>query len=250
MILRLILIQFLLVNFAFGQNVFSIAIIGNDDKTRENDLEQFSLICKDIANNLNYPLKVSQLTGTRFTVKNTRETLQNLKLNSNDIVIVYYSGKGNIEDERKWPQFNFKEEDLPMRDVSAIIKSKKPKLFLIIGDCDQKDYVPDFDFKSMVVLHPAAENQNFKTIFTDFKGRTSIQISSTSVGQGAKRDKRFGSVFLKEFKSAFENETNSETTSPSWNNIREQTIKKVQLATNNSQKPKFSIEVLSDVEDE
>jgi hypothetical protein len=119
----------------------------------------------------------------------------------------------------------------------------------MMGDCDQKEYIPDFDFKSLAVLHPAAENQNFKALFTDFKGRMTVQISSTSVGQAAKRDKKHGSVFLREFKRAFEAETSSEIKTASWNNIREQTIKKVQNLTNNAQKPKFSIEVLADIEE-
>lgn len=250
MILRILFLGLLIFNQSMAQSVYSIAVIGNDDKTREKDFEQFSLICKDIATNLNYPLKVSHLSAARFTIKNTREVLQNLKLNSNDIVLFYYSGKGSIEDERKWPQFHFQNEDLPMRDVAAVIKSKKPKLLLIMGDCDQKDYVPDFDFKSLAVLHPAAENQNFKALFVNFKGRITIQISSTSVGQVARRDKKFGSVFLKEFKSAFEAETSSETRTATWNNIREQTLRKVQTSTNNAQKPKFSIEVTADVEEE
>lgn len=250
MIFRYILLLHLIVVKSFSQNVYSIAVIGNDDKTRLHDLEQFMALSKDIASNLGYQLRVSNLSDSKCTIKNTKETLQGLKPNTNDIVLFYYSGKGSIEDERKWPMFHYPEGDLAMRDVSAIVKSKKPKLLLLIGDCDQKDYIPDVDFKSLAVLHPAAEADNFAVLFKKFKGRTSIQISSTSIGQAAKRDKKFGSVFLKEFKSVFERETTSETKAASWNNIREQTIKKVQMSTNNAQKPKFSIEVTADVDEE
>ncbi|WP_337040306.1 caspase family protein [Emticicia sp. 17c] len=245
-----IIIQLLLVQVSYAQSVYSVALIGTDDKTRLKDAEQFTLLSKDIATNLGFSLKTSQLTGVKFNAKNTKQTLQNINPNPSDIVILYYSGKGTIDEQKIWPVFHYPESDLLMRDAIAILKAKKPKLLLIIGDCDQKEYIPDIDLKSLVVVHPASEKDNFAQLFTAFKGRTTILISSTSVGQVAKRDKTYGSVFLKEFKRTFEEETSSETSNASWNTIREKTLNRVQKATNNLQKPKFTIQVLSDVEDE
>lgn len=233
-----------------AQTVYSITVIGNDDKTRVSDNENFNLVSKDVATNLGLPLKSILLNGSKFTIKNTKETLQRLVIAPTDIVMFYYSGKGSMEEKGVLPQFFFPEGDLPMRDISGILKSKKPKLLLIIGDCDQKDYYPDVNLKSLAVLHPAPENENFKTLFNGFKGRMFVQISSTTPGQTAKRDKKHGSLFLREFKRSFEEETSGETPQASWNHIKENTTKRLQAVTNNTQKPKFMVEVFADVEEE
>ncbi len=244
------LLLLLIANILYAQNMYSIAIIGNDDNTRLKDKENFNLISKDIAVNLGLSQKSITLSDTKFTIKNIKATLQQLVIEANDIVLLYYSGKGSLEEKSVLPQFYFEEGYLPMRDVSGILKSKKPKLLIVIGDCDQKDYFPDVDLKSLAVLHPVAEKENFKALFNKFKGRMFIQISSTSSGQTAKRDKKNGSIFLREFKRSIEEETNGEVQQASWNHIKEVTTSRLQLITNNSQKPKFLIEVFADLDED
>lgn len=95
-----------------------------------------------IAGYIGYEVVEYVYNGSRCTKQNLMSVLNGLNCSSQDIVFFYYSGHGVHPDgarEDKFPQMclntNIESLFVPVRQVEEIIRSKGPRLRVIITDC-------------------------------------------------------------------------------------------------------------------
>lgn len=173
-----------------------------------------------------------------------------------DIVVFYFSGRGEAESDRVWPLMKLRSGDeTPMRDVMEVLRPKKAHLTLVIADCDNQ---PEPVYVSRLIPrpHPPALRESCQQLFlgkTECK-KMFIKIASASVGQRAMRDKNGNSVFLGAFLAALKEQMSEGD--PRWglnrptNTVKSSLMQKVMAHSDGLQKPRFVVDCPAGVDDD
>ncbi len=173
-----------------------------------------------------------------------------------DIVVFYFSGRGEAASDRVWPIMKLKSgEETPMRDVMEILRPRKAHLTLIVADCDN---LPEPVYVSRLIArpHPPAMRESSQKLFlgqAECK-KMFIKIASASVGQRAMRDKNGNSVFLGAFLAALKEQMT--LTDPRWglnrqtNTVKSSLTEKLLNQSNGLQRPRFAIDCPAGVDDD
>lgn len=109
--------------------------IGMSVKINQGNIQEVSQI---IANAIDYKYVEHSLSGLNFNVENVRKTIEEVKINSEDIIILYFSTHGA---KSKWDSNIFPQIDVPDSLLSAYkihknLLGKKPKsVFTMIEAC-------------------------------------------------------------------------------------------------------------------
>lgn len=206
-------------------------------------VSEFSLI----AANLRQKLKNHDLKGNKVNIKDINDTINELKLTKDDIVVFYYSGHGKIisndkgVDERYMTFSN--DEKYRIKDLIALIGDKA--IFkLCIFDCcsDKQPFMPDNSSvgqkRSSLTLDDDLTKYNLRNLFLK-SSYDSVNIYSCKKGYNAYCNIE-GSFFSESFFKALGNELKGSSTS--WGKLEEETTEilnnKAKLR-NTLQKPLF-----------
>ncbi|RIV25425.1 caspase family protein [Fibrisoma montanum] len=251
---RLLTCLFLLISLhGYSQKIHLFFLADPEDSRGVKDRTEMENFWRYVGPYLDYPV-------TTQTAYSRRELLAKLRatpiLAGKDIVVFYFSGRGEAASDRVWPIMKLKSGDeTPSRDVMEIVRPRKAHLTLVIADCDNQPE-PVYVARLIPRPHPPALRESSQKFFlgnAECK-KMFIKIASASVGQRAMRDKNGNSVFLGAFLAAMKEQMAEPD--PRWglnrlaNTVKSSLIDKVITQSNGMQKPRFAVDCPADVDDD
>ena len=202
---------------------------------------------------LDYPVQ-------SHTAANRQSLLADLKnapiVAGKDIVVFYFSGRGEAATDRVWPIMKLRDGDeTPMRDVMEVLRPRKAHLTLVVADCDNQ---PEPVYVSRLIPrpHPPALRETSQKFFlgkAECK-KMFIKIASASAGQRAMRDRNGNSVFLGAFLAAMKEQMSE--SDPRWglnrltNTVKSSLTEKLLAQSDGLQRPRFAIDCPAGVDDD
>lgn len=252
------------VKFANAQKLHKIIFAATDDRKIGSSVKVDNDRANDeidaIAGYIGYEVVDYVYNGNRCTKQNLLTVLNGLNCSPQDIVFFYYSGHGvhpNGRRDVKFPQMclntNIESLFVPARQVEEIIRSKGPRLRIIITDCCNNinssvtvKSIMDGGKGATIVKGSAADN--YRRLFVNARGKvmaTSSKIEQTSgcalftdgSDAGGIYSCFFWNILLKYCEGA---------SAPTWKNIISTTKSEVAKYTKQEQIPDDALDVTGD----
>lgn len=175
------------------------------------DEEKIMQILKTAESGTGLQLKTYYHNRSSFTASAIRETLQNLPVQSRDVVFFYYTGPGFYPDgNSRFPAFKLKETvlqrllgrkpPLSLDEVGDILQQKAARLSVVMADC--RDTVEDLEITVAGTLLDEDVRQVFlKKLFLGSCGL--VKVASAEKGQQVWAKTGEGSGYTEDFSSTF-----------------------------------------------
>lgn len=194
----------------------------------EENLNGMHLELKKIADATGLSLNEIVIKDKKVKRKNLVNAVENLKLNKDDVVLLYCSMHGyrtpSKDQNNPWPNLYFTLEDIgvDLEYLNEIIRNKKPRLFIAMADtCNS--YVPDGMVptleKRMVnrfSTDPALLKENYRRLFLRTSGV--IIMSGSIPGQYSYGVQGVGSFLTLAFMKSLQDAVADEN-EPSWEHL-------------------------------
>ena len=168
--------------------VLTDTFAGNIGYSVESDLRHVYLETNRIAEVTGLKHNEIILSNTELNVKNIYDSINDLKLKSDDIVFLYYSGHGyRTEDSTtQWPNIYITNDNAGMsfEHIVRLIQDKNPRFILAIADCCNNALEGGApEVKSIKALLYVDKHiiAGFKKLFLNQKGV--IIVSGSSIGE-------------------------------------------------------------------
>ena len=250
--------------FVNAQKLHKIIFAATDDKRIGSSVKvDNNRACEEIdaiAGYIGYEVIDYVKNGRDCTKQNLMNVLNGLNCSPQDIVFFYYSGHGahaNAGLEDKFPQMCMNNPAVqslfvPVRQVEDIIRSKNPRLRIIITDCcndiDESGIVSVKSFleeKKGATVVKANVADNYKRLFVNTRGK--VMATSSKLGQtsGCAVDKEghdLGGYYSLFFWSVLAKYC-EEGTAPKWEDIINTTKSAVAQATHQKQIPYDALDI-------
>ncbi len=253
--MKYLLISLLLLSSlnGFAQKIHLFFLVDRADQRGAKDRTEMENFWRYVGPYLDYPI-------TAHTAYSREELLGVLKetpvVVNKDIIVFYFSGRGEAATDRVWPIMKLKNGDeTPMRDVMEIVRPRKAHLTLVIADCDNQ---PEPVYVSRLIPrpHPPTLRESSQSLFLGHAEckKMFVKIASASVGQRAMRDKNGNSVFLGSFLAALKEQMTE--ADPRWglnrltNTVKSSLTEKVMAQSDGLQKPRFAVDCPAGVDDD
>lgn len=170
--------------------------------------------------------------GKRVVIENT---LNQLSVNPDDVVIFYYSGHGaNPGGGDRWPMLGIEGQSTPvpnllkLSSVKKTLQSKNPRFLITMADACNKPMPGSADRGRRQSNQPAG----FKKLFLGYKG--TIIASSSIPYQYSYGDPQNGGLFTQQFLNAL-NQVQA-SPNPNWEAVKKMATKTI--PTNRAEQPK------------
>ncbi len=143
-------------------------------------------------------LKVEKiiLQGTKATKANIKMALQNLQTGNDDVVMVYFSGHGGMQDKKTF-LMTADEKDLWRNELETWLKPKAARLKILITDACSNDIdglsVTRSFGKGNQQTESGAYDQIYKDLFLKYQGF--MHLSASTEGEYAWSNDHFGGFF-------------------------------------------------------
>lgn len=187
-------------------------------------------------NNLSLDLKI--LRASDLNGKNIKAWLDNLKSDSNEVHLFYFTGHGYRTDgtKSKWPILflPFYKQVLESPRITQAMKKKKPRLMIAIYDCCNGKPVQVIEPRSRKgqVLKSLNDYKGFQKLFSKTKGQIVLCGSTPGAySYGTDRGGIFTNAFIIKSLEA------AQLPEPSWNTL----LDNVKVACAKYQVPQFDI---------
>lgn len=153
------------------------------------DCHQVRLFAQEIAKKTNMKLKETVLQDRQVRPKLLFKALENLKFESDDVVLFYFSGHGYrsvAKGKDVWPflYFSVVDRGVDFTKLTKELRNKHPRLLLAIADCCNnvipQDYLPLMATRAFFLapkITTDLEQQNLTRLFVETQG-TFITSSS------------------------------------------------------------------------
>lgn len=237
----------------YAQKIHLFFLADRDDNRGAKDRAEMQNFWRYVGPYLDYPTTIQ-------TAYSRQELLTMLRTSSitpsKDIIVFYFSGRGEAASDRVWPVMKLKNGDeTPSRDVMEVLRPRKAHLTLVIADCDNQPE-PVYVARLIPRPHPPALRESSQQLFlgqAECK-KMFIKIASASFGQRAMRDKNGNSVFLGAFLAAMKEQMTEPD--PRWglnrltNTVKSSLLQKVTAQSNGMQKPRFTVDCPAGVDDD
>lgn len=209
-------------------------IIGvNKEAERKMTVNEMEII-SGILEEYGYYSEITQCYGTYCSKNTLMQVINDLSVQSDDVVFFYYGGHGSHAYNNSndiWPQMCLGERNennwVPAELLKNMILKKGPRLAVIITACCNKEQ-DGVTIKSTVVESESYTTENkinkeaYKKLFLDFSGL--VMMTSSQLGQYSFSNEQ-GGFFCRAFWGAMEYMGEGQI-SPDWNELCE-TVKKV-----------------------
>jgi hypothetical protein len=188
-----------------------------DMQSIQNDLRAFS-------KHTQIPLKERIFLGSGFKKSTVETYLNQLKVDSSDTVIFYFSGHGYRTQEMvsPWPflTFEFYKPGIDLKWVTDTIRKKSPQFSLIMADCCnnfiERGFINETKYIRINLHDQPSHYPGYRQLFLNAKG--CIVLCSSSKGQFS-YGSRLGGLFTQCFMNSLKQE--SHKTTPSWKRLLE-----------------------------
>lgn len=195
---------------------------------------------REIAKAIGIPFEKYIVNGEKFTKENAEQTLANMKVGKNDVVVFYYSGHGFRWSDQtdKYPQLDMRASEytpisdktaLPLSSVFTKITAKGGRLNLVLSDCCNSD-VGRNQVTSQTFMagrsFQGAEIEKLKKLFVNSSGN--LIITGSSPGEYSWCNAN-GGFFTLSFIQALKEEIGyMRTEAPTWDHIAQNAVKSTQ----------------------
>ncbi len=194
-------------------------------------------------------LNLQHYSYTDFTTHKVRESIDNLRVGTNDVIVFYYIGHGYNQNKDAWPTFSFRNGDFWMTDIIVLLKEKAQlehsggaKLLLVVGESCNAIRT---DGNMPTIQQGPPDADKYKKLFTDFKGKKTIIMSSSEQGQQSWSSLSRGTYHGIAFRTAFREHTNVSSSNPGWNEILKETQRRTMQISGQEQKSQYKIIISS-----
>ncbi len=183
------------------------------------DLANFEGFAQQISARTGLKLDIKVIKGAGLKSRPIMDAVKNLKVDSDDTVIFYYSGHGFRTQpvKTRWPLLYIPDAGTKGVDFQWVIDTldaKKPRMVLAISDsCNNYIDLPQAGLNSRAMLED--QDEAWKKLFVEFSGR--IYASGSIVGQMSFGQDAAGGAFTSRFLAIVRSEVKS--TSANWDNI-------------------------------
>jgi hypothetical protein len=201
----------------------------NIEYSVEQDLLHMYLQSHKIAEITGLKLKTIILSSTKLHLDNIYDTVNDLELFPNDIVIIYFSGHGyRMEDTvSQWPNvfISLSNAGLVFDEFVKSIQNKNPRFILAIVDCCNN--IVDFDIDTYSFSTKGFINvdkntiEGYKKLFLMQKGV--VLISSSSIGEYS-NGTYTGGALTNAFLDNLEFEAKQKGLQASWQKVLQKTV--------------------------
>lgn len=227
---------------SYSQTLQSLFFVNEKEQGREidrrADMNNMYSFFKEISNLIGYEYRATKFSDVNFTSKKVKESINELKVTVNDIVVFYYSGHGYNDESDIWPSLSLNDCSYREIDILKLLRTKASdaKLILCIADCCNKQANSSYEFTSS---YDSMEDSNpIRKLFLGFKGKKVITISASKQGQFSWSHNQYGAYFGNCFRQAIAGVNNSNA---SWDNILQNAVNLTYRYTNGKQTPQFNI---------
>jgi hypothetical protein len=183
------------------------------------DLANFEGFAQQISARTGLKLDLKVIKGAGLKSRPIMDAVKNLKVDSDDAVIFYYSGHGFRTQpvKTRWPLLYIPDagtKGVDFQWVIDTIDAKKPRMVIAISDsCNNYIDLPQAGINSRAMLED--QDEAWRKLFVEFSGR--IYASGSIVGQFSFGQDATGGAFTSRFLSIVRAEVKS--TTANWDNI-------------------------------
>jgi len=224
------------------------------------DQRAMELEFREISKAIGIPFEQHIINGQKFTKENTEQTIANLKVGKNDIVVFYYSGHGfrwsNQSDQ--YPQLDMRYSDytplsektaLPLSAVYNSIVAKGGRLNVVMSDCCNSDIG-----RNQITSHTFMAGRSFQGAEIDKLRKLFLNSSGNLIFTGSSPGEYAwcnvnGGFFTLSFIQALKEEVGyMRSEAPNWNHLIQQTLRSTQYKSKSCngckpQNPVFSSKI-------
>jgi hypothetical protein len=206
----LLFIYFIVEIESNGQTFRMISVAAFDDKILSSavftDIEVMKTNCLTISKGINYNFSSTILSNDNFNSTSILKALDTLKVEDQDIIFFYYTGHGFNDGilNSRFPILklsDFEKNKLSIDNISAILRSKKARLVITMGDlCNNFLAKKEKGMGKPILLNGGIvqldANKILRQLFLDINGY--VKIASSEKGQFSNADEN-GSFYTKAF---------------------------------------------------
>ncbi len=183
-IVFLIITLFFPISNLFSQKLHSIYITDYEDSIfGTNNLEAETImttLAENTAEGLSYELaKAIYFNHATFNSSLILKTIKELVTTPEDIIIVFYFGRGVKNPNSKFPFLNLKDSKMPMEALANSVYAKNARLALIVSDCLDNKINKGIGYKGENRVTGIAKNLNSLQIKELFMQNTGLYIISS-----------------------------------------------------------------------
>jgi hypothetical protein len=200
---------------------------------------------QQISNTLKIGFKKYIVEGSNFTKTQTLSTLNNLSVNSNDIIIFIYRGHGFrwSNQTETWPQMDLRTDNYTrfgantsfgLQEAYTIIQSKKARLNIVLADCCNNDIGMN-KINNSPYMQMQSKNiydvVKLRKLFIETEGN--ILSCAASPGEYSWVNSVIGGFYTVSFMQALREEVSYlNKNTPNWTTILNSTIQNAKNKTN------------------
>ncbi|WP_188929137.1 caspase family protein [Dyadobacter endophyticus] len=140
-VIRLTMIMLTISQLCNAQSFYAILVADTKDPSLgascEKDLEEMSGTLRHISKKIEYNYREITCNQDKFGKGGIQEAISKIQCKPEDIIFFYYTGHGiNTNAEKSnFPILYLKDENLELETVHRLLKEKKPRFCLTLGDC-------------------------------------------------------------------------------------------------------------------
>ena len=165
-------------------------------------------------------------TGPLVTPQAMKRKLMSLKAQANDVIIFHYSGHAINDGSSQWPRLLLNGGTLKLTTIQKILKSKKARLTLTIGDCCNATYLAQRPRATKNTPRLGSKSNHvtlaYRKLLLQSQGHW--LLSGSKRGYSAYYNGLVGGFFTFSLLESIYQNTQYPTSSVSWKNILKGTI--------------------------
>lgn len=127
--------------FSLGQTFYAVLVADTRDPelgpSCERDLEEMSATLFNISRKIEYQYQELICHQDQFGKAGIEASISKINCKPDDIIFFYYSGHGSHSGtaQTTFPSLSLNDESLDLETLHALLKAKKPRFCLTLGDC-------------------------------------------------------------------------------------------------------------------
>ncbi len=203
------------------------------------DQRRLQGLVKSISEYTKMALIPHYISGNQLNRANVERAINSVSdVSSDDVVFFFWSGHG-FNDEKsnsKYPTVYLSDwqNTLGLESVANMLKQKKPRLLIVIGDTCNK---PMGGSRGEEITR-GEKDENYKTLFLSYRG--TILASSSIKGQYSYGNNQSGGLYTNAFLSSLSKELASSGT-PSWKTLMDRANTPINVGSGVIQQPQFDV---------
>ena len=186
-----------------AQSFYAVLVADTKDPSLgascEKDLEEMSGTLQNISKKIGYNYQELICQQDKFGKGGIQDAISKIQCKPEDIIFFYYTGHGinTITEKSDFPILYLKDENLELETVHRLLKEKKPRFCLTLGDCCNNLFAGRRSMRSATPvlkgIGVTQDTQILRKLFVEANG--DLLISSAKKGERATAHPNDGSFY-------------------------------------------------------